>query len=176
MIIDNHRWCNIATGRKLPLPHVFGDVQEQVPQGSFDPESCFMEKYFKLRDCWFQESQYCYTHAKLCPVSGPGTEVDVDVSGMPCTDNSTANNKREFEEGKTGPIYAIWARKHIVNRTVLVILENVPAAKLHPREASQDFAFVCVCVFEFVCLFVCWFVCMFACLCVCVFVFVCLCV
>ena len=54
------------------------------------------------------------------------TRVDLDFSGLPCPDNSRCNPRRLFEEGFSGPVYAVWAQKHRRLRTPLLILENVP--------------------------------------------------
>ena len=51
---------------------------------------------------------------------------DINVSGLPRTGDSGAG-ERLFEEGSTYAVYCMWAKKHIEERTVLIILENTPA-------------------------------------------------
>ena len=72
--------------------------------------------------------QYCHTHGQLCPLPGP-LEVDFDVSGLPCQENSRANVNRKFFEGRTGSVYLVWARKHEANKTPLLLLENTPDSR-----------------------------------------------
>ena len=65
----------------------------------------------------------CLTHACSCRVP----HVDLDVSGLPCVDNSRINVKRMYEEGGTGPLFAVWARRLRAYGIPMAILENVPA-------------------------------------------------
>ncbi|CAE7725718.1 unnamed protein product [Symbiodinium sp. CCMP2592] len=62
----------------------------------------------------------CLAHAGTCKVP----HVDLDVSGLPCVDNSRINIKRAFEEGGTGPLFAVWARRLRVYGIPMAILEN----------------------------------------------------
>ena len=70
------------------------------------------------------QQQWCASHGQLC-CSVP--RVDIDISGLPCTDNSQSNIRRKFEEGPTGPLFAIWARRLLTSQIPLAVLENTPA-------------------------------------------------
>lgn len=52
--------------------------------------------------------------------------MDLDISGLPCTDNSQAKQGRKFEEGETGPLFIIWALRLRRDRVPLSVLENTP--------------------------------------------------
>ncbi|CAE7029452.1 unnamed protein product [Symbiodinium sp. CCMP2592] len=62
----------------------------------------------------------CLTHACACRVP----HVDLDVSGLPCVDNSRINIKRMYEQGGTGPLFAVWARRLRAYGIPMAILEN----------------------------------------------------
>ena len=59
------------------------------------------------------------------------------MSGLPCVDNSKAKQGREFEEGPTGPLFAVWALRMKRYRVKLGVLENTPDARLHLRRRSN---------------------------------------
>ena len=68
--------------------------------------------------------QFCETHQTRCAIP----HVDFDMSGLPCTDNSRQKPGRLFEEGPTGPLFAIWAVRLRRYQIPLAILENTPEA------------------------------------------------
>ena len=86
-------------------------------------EGNFASKRRRLSKCAMQWFQPCSVHGSLCSAE---TQVQIDVSGLPCPDNSRCNIKRQFEEGSSGAVYIAWSRVHIAKRTPLLILENVP--------------------------------------------------
>ena len=110
------------------LPCIFSDILQQVPANVDVASGDFASKKQRINQCCLAPNQQCMTHNKACSLNVP---VDIDMSGLPCPDNSRANNKRKFEEGASGPIYITWAKHHRSNRTPLLILENVPEPCLH---------------------------------------------
>ena len=127
LIIDHHKWLASFTEdfQSRCLPCVFGDVMQQV-DGTVDMSSGNFEcKRRRVSKSVLKRLQYCNTHARPCSVQTP---VMLDVSGLPCPDNSRANRGRLFEEGPSGQVYIAWAAQHKQKQTPLLILENVPAA------------------------------------------------
>ena len=100
-------------------------ARESIHDGNFS------SKRRKIEGVTLQPAQFCFTHNCMCDAHHP---VDIDVSGLPCPDNSKANRRRLFEEGASGPVYITWAQKHRRNRTPLMILENVPDPRLQMWE------------------------------------------
>ena len=125
-IVDNHYWVNQWAWRPTTVPHIFGDIVEQVPRGSFDKSLPFADRRQQILDAPLATSQYCYAHGSRCSIL---QQSDVDMSGLPCQDNSRANFKRRFFEGPNGTCYAVWGKKHSELKTPLIILENTPDAK-----------------------------------------------
>ena len=97
--------------------------------GSFDASDTFAQKTVKINTAHLQKIQHCFTHNDTCELFSEDKDSDVDFSGLPCPDNSRANHNRQFEEGKTGPVYIVWAKKHKAKKTPLLILENPPVAR-----------------------------------------------
>ena len=62
---------------------------------------------------------------ELCRVP----DVDLDTGGLPCVDYSNAG-KRACENGKTGPIFVTWSKRHKTKRTKVVVLENAKVSWL----------------------------------------------
>ncbi|CAE8611240.1 unnamed protein product [Polarella glacialis] len=125
---DSHDWCNRVTGETLashPTPHVFGDLLEQVPGGSYNPADSFHEKARAISLAWLNQSQECKVHDGFCWIQ----PVDLDIFGLPCTDNSRSGLKK-YEEGPTGPIFAVYAKRHIADKTPLLIIENTRELRL----------------------------------------------
>ena len=104
-------------------PHVFSDVLAQVPPGSYDPNASLEDRTRDICEADLCQRQFCHTHGTLCPTLTP---VDIDVSGLPCQDNSPCNGKRKFQFGPRFNVYVVWAKKHRRLRTPLLVLENVP--------------------------------------------------
>ena len=127
-IFDNHDWMQAWTDRASTPPHVFGNICEQVPSGSYDENAKFATRKRQVDSAFLQRSQFCFTHNQMCPNLMP---VDVDMSGLPCQDMSKANHNRKFFEGNHGDAYLVWSKKHRRLRTPLLILENTPATQPH---------------------------------------------
>ena len=123
-IRDNHEWVNSWASRRKGPPHVFGDMLKQV---DFDPEAIagrtFREKNAAIQNAPFVEQQYCFTHGMDCSCL---VRSDLDFSGLPCQDNSRANFRRQFQEGRFNTCFMVWAKKHKALETPLLILENTP--------------------------------------------------
>jgi hypothetical protein len=121
-ILDNHGWLQRWSPNPICPPCQFGDIMEQVPSGCYNEDDVFECRLYYINQAWFQLSQHCRTHDSMCPTN---RAVDVDLSGLPCTDNSRAKMGRQFLEGPTGQVYAVHAKKHSLLKTKLIILENV---------------------------------------------------
>ena len=110
------------------MPHVHGNLMEQLPMGSM-PESSgnFEEVKAQVAGARLQGCQYCFTRNSMCRTTRP---VSVDMSGLPCEDHSRANAKRMFFNGRNGKLFAVWAKMHKARGTPLLILENTPDTSL----------------------------------------------
>ena len=122
-ILDNTKWVNEWVGSLRPAPHVFSDVKGMVPEGSFNPDDDFATQAQSIDRAMMSTSQHCVTHGGHCTLLKP---VDFDVSGLPCEENSRANCKRKYLQGRFGSLYLVWSKYHRTMRTPLVILENTP--------------------------------------------------
>ena len=129
IISDHHAWCNASSGRRMSQPCVFGDVLHQLAYVPTFKGKRFAEKMAMVDKEAMGRTQYCYTHAQQCPIM---RSVDIDMSGLPCPDNSRANLKRKYEEGDTSSVYAVWAKKHRILQTPVLVIENV----VEPRNDS----------------------------------------
>ena len=125
--MDNHRWVQEWTDHKYLQPHVFDDVKAQIPPGTLDESASFQKRKAQCEKCNFRKTAFCHVHNKECSLEDPA---DLNVSGLPCQDNSRANLNRLFlVDGKHGSVYLVWARKHRLARTPLLILENTPETR-----------------------------------------------
>ena len=122
-IFDNHQWMQQWTDRKSTVPHVFGNILDQVPENCFSERKPFYKRRDEIQRAWLQRAQFCYSHNQLCECAVP---VDFDFSGLPSQDNSTANTQRQYFEGNNGSVYLVWAKKHRFLRTPLLVVENTP--------------------------------------------------
>ena len=122
-ICDNHQWMQQWTDRKSTVPHVFGNILDQVPENCFSERKPFYERRDEIQRAWLQRAQFCYSHNQLCESAVP---VDLDFSGLPCQDHSSANTQRQHFEGNNGSVYLVWAKKHRFLRTPLLVVENTP--------------------------------------------------
>ncbi len=68
--------------------------------------------------------QHCYTHNCFCPLFGEDADSELEVAGLPCTDQSRSG-KRLYEEGPTMIAFMAHAKRHIEKKTALIIIENV---------------------------------------------------
>ena len=124
LIVDHHKWIDQLLGCETRLPCVFGDVLQQMNTDPIKPGDCFQTKLKIASSLELQTHQICHSHgAQPCPID---QYVDLDISGLPCPDNSKANMNRKFEEGESGLVYIVWAKKHRRLETPLLILENTP--------------------------------------------------
>ena len=123
---DHNRWTTSWQSEPHGAPCIFGDVLEQLPRGSIREVGTFFEKLDDVNRAHLQKVQYCFQHGQCCSAV---RAVDVDVSGLPCQDNSRANIKRKLQDGRFVPVYMVWAKKHRHLRTPLLIIENTPDAQ-----------------------------------------------
>ncbi|CAE7721069.1 unnamed protein product, partial [Symbiodinium necroappetens] len=108
LVIDHHKWIATFLPETGSLPCIFPDVLQQLPpEPLFFLPGTFNEKRSRVEGCTLAPRQACCTHASFCPSN---LRTDVDVSGLPCPDNSKANHKRKFEQGDSGLIYITWAK------------------------------------------------------------------
>ena len=127
-ILDNHRWKEEWTDRTSSSPpHIFGDLKEQVPHGQIKETLPFRARAGQVARLPLCQHQYCYTHGVFCQSAA---RVDFEVAGLPCQDNSRANQNRRFFEGNHGSVYLAWARRHSELQTPLILVENTPDAQL----------------------------------------------
>lgn len=127
VIFDHCKWVNEWVGSYKPVPHVFSDLKEMVPTGSFQEHDNFAKRVMDVETAGLKSTQFCHTHGGECPINKP---VDVDMSGLPCEDNSTAG-KRMYLHGRFGSCYLVWAKFHREMATPVLVLENTPAFWLY---------------------------------------------
>ncbi len=106
-------------------PCVFENVLDRVPTGTIQKSDPVNERLAKIEEAPLQGSAWCLAHQQLCPIKCS----NLDVSGLPCTDNSAANHHRLFDAGDTAVIFKTWAKEHLTKETELLILENVEALR-----------------------------------------------
>ena len=127
LIIDHHRWVSTFDSGK-DLPCIFGDILKMLPD-DINYTGDFEGKRRRVEASCLVPKQWCETHNRYCDVIKPGMSIDIDISGLPCPDNSKANRSRKYEEGPSAPIYMAWAKRHRLAQTPLILLENVPDAQ-----------------------------------------------
>lgn len=98
-----------------------------MPKGEIRESLCFRARAGQVAKLPLHAQQHCYTHGGPCPSAVP---VDFEIAGLPCQDNSRANQKRQFFEGNHGSVYLVWAKRHTELKTPLLIVENTPDAQL----------------------------------------------
>ena len=123
LIIDHHAWMNNFSDNGT-LPCIFGDILKLIPEYVDLTTGSFSEKRQRVEGVDLQCDQFCHAHNKYCNAL-QSKEADIDLSGLPCPDNSRANKKRKFQEGPTAPVYIAWAKRHKKLQTRLIIIENV---------------------------------------------------
>ena len=101
---DHHEWIASWLCKPHSRPCVFGDVLEQVAAGAIPANGNFQSKLQATQAAHLQGLQHCYEHGHMCSTLTP---TDLDVSGLPCQDNSRANRK-ENERKDSMPLY-IWS-------------------------------------------------------------------
>ena len=124
---DHMVWCQSVTDDSYKSPCVFGDLLLAVPRDSFLPTDTFQQKLRKLDAVDFMQKQYCYGCQKFCELFSSENQADLEVAGLPCTDQSLAGRQAR-EEGPTAPVFIVHAKIHIEKRTPIIVLENVPDA------------------------------------------------
>ena len=125
LIIDNHKWMHSSLPSMGLLPCIFGNILDQLVGGGHGHTGDFVQKSESVEVQGLTSKQQCSTHGRECSLQEP---VQIDVSGLPCPDNSRANRKRKYEEGPSGLVYITWAQRHKMNQTPLLLIENVPEA------------------------------------------------
>ncbi|CAE7241358.1 unnamed protein product [Symbiodinium necroappetens] len=123
LIIDNHKWMHSSLPSMGLLPCIFGNILDQLVGGGHGHTGDFVQKSESVEVQGLTSKQQCSTHGRECSLQEP---VQIDVSGLPCPDNSRANRKRKYEEGPSGLVYITWAQRHKMNQTPLLLIENVP--------------------------------------------------
>jgi len=104
-----------------------GDGSYRFYTGSFQEHDNFAKRVMDVETAGLKSTQFCHTHGGECPINKP---VDVDMSGLPCEDNSTAG-KRMYLHGRFGSCYLVWAKFHREMATPVLVLENTPAFWLY---------------------------------------------
>ena len=127
VIFDQHRWLNSWSEKTWVKPCLFGDMTLQVAHARPFKGTC-LERFKAMEEVELAPSQWCYSHGQECPINTWRTCSDIDMSGLPCEENSRANVNRRFLDGRFSDLYALWAQRHRRLRTPLVILENTPDA------------------------------------------------
>ena len=134
-IVDNHRWVGQWSQSPRPLPHVHGDLSEQLPPGFLlNNANSFAEVKDAVQRSRLQTSQFCHTHNAWCKTSRP---VDIDFSALPWSANSPAQLHRSCLEGRHGLLYAVWAQMHKAQRTKLLIVETNPESCCEFRSSAM---------------------------------------
>ena len=128
-IVDNHRWVNSWASKLWTTPHIHGDLVEQVQHDQVLNwgKGSFAETVEAVRGMPLKSHQYCFSHGEECFSARAS---DIEFSGLPCEENSRANFKRQYMEGRYRTVYAAWSQRHAVLKTPLIILENTPATCL----------------------------------------------
>ena len=146
-ILDNHAWMQEWCDHKTTEPHVFGDVLKQLPDNCLDEDLGFWDRRNAVENSGvtLEKTQFCHVHGRPCPLPQFG-QIDVNMSGLPCQENSRMNFNRRFFEGRTGSCYIVWAKSHRDRKTPLLVLENTPVPLFH---TIALFCFFCqLCLFS----------------------------
>lgn len=147
-IVDNHRWIMSWSGdadgdgvdcaeliNRTKIwchPHVYGDVLDLVPDRPKD--GSFRERAQQIFTKPIVKKQHCYTHGDSCNAMRCS---DIDMSGLPCEENSRQNFRRKYMEGRFGDLYITWAHRHRMLQTPLIILENTEESWVYPANATS---------------------------------------
>ena len=100
--------------------HIFADLLDMMSAPGLIGCSSFEQKHAATRSAAVRLSAWCCRHGARCPVSGG----DIDTSGSPCQDWSTAGLRRG-SEGERVHLLLLWMRWHRVMETPIIIHENV---------------------------------------------------
>ena len=75
-----------------------------VPKGCYNEGDNFEKKKYDIFSSPLLLKPLCSTHGCNCPGLA---SVDMDVSGLPCVDNSRSKTGRLFQEGPSGPLFVV---------------------------------------------------------------------
>ena len=113
-----------------------------IPAGILDDRDTFMQMFHKINTCHLKTHQWCLSHKKLCPVIGAEAAEDFSTAGLPCWDYSCAGLRLQ-EEGKTKKVFLAYAKRHIRQRTPLLLIENVK-----DRKTMENKSIIFIYIFE----------------------------
>ncbi|CAE8624308.1 unnamed protein product, partial [Polarella glacialis] len=112
-----------VTGSRHELPCRHFDIMDLVPKGCYNEGDNFEKKKYDIFSSPLLLKPLCGTHGCNCPGLA---SVDMDVSGLPCVDNSRSKIGRLFQEGPSGPLFVVWALRLKRLGIKMGILENTP--------------------------------------------------
>ena len=129
--MDHVSWGNHVSRSQHPSPCMFRDVTDLVPllKSPRLSTASFVQKKHEAFSSVMQTELPCCTHRETCAIP----PVDIDVSGLPCTDQSRMKRGREFFEGSTSPVFIAWAIRLKRQGIKLAVLENTPVTCWHGR-------------------------------------------
>ena len=129
VILDGARWCRQVLDQWVPLPHIFGDIEEMNPGNVYQPTHTYGQKRRRIMQSRLETQGFCWTHRQNCcwPI-GPD-DVQFDVSGLPCTDMSRAGAQLK-RNGPTMSVYATHAKYTKHCKIPLLLLECTPDTRL----------------------------------------------
>ena len=103
-------------------PHRIHDILDLVPHASLPPDGqTYEQKVNHMLNCPRRASVPCREHQRDCTLP----QVDVDMSGLPCTPFSASGNRLALKDPLI-ILYLAWLSYHCHCHTKLPILENVP--------------------------------------------------
>lgn len=132
VLMDNDHWASsIASSPPTGLNFDFGGDKQpclftdvcQLTRRKLDPSASFEVKRRAILRSPMLESSCCYTHGKVCRLP---EQIDFGVSGLPCTDFSTAG-ARLGKNGRTAAVYMNHSKFCRSRKVKLILLECVPA-------------------------------------------------
>ena len=136
---------NSACCRGALLRHtggcVFGDIMDFIATSALDPSDDFDRKFRIIMGAAVRRAAWCYRCGAQCRL----IPSDIDSSGSPCQDFSTAG----LQQGRNGPrshILLAWLRIHLVLETAIIVLENVPTFDLELLQLVMGTLYVVIAV------------------------------
>ena len=117
--------CELSAGcrevlQDLPVAHIFGDIMSLLSVREYNPDWDFQRKAGAIMGAAAFVTGWCYSRQAYCQY---GT-CDVDTSGSPCQDWSSAGLGMGVD-GKRIHVFLAWARLHLIWETCVIIHENV---------------------------------------------------
>ena len=122
LISDNHGWVTSTIGFPHRRPCVHANLLDILPDQTFDSTWSFIQKLHAINDANFRSELPCLTCGQSCDLFDR-EDPDIDVSGLPCWDNSPSGKKR-YEEGATNAVFICHAKLHVEKGTKIVIVET----------------------------------------------------